>query len=480
MLSAEEARHSCAFCIRNGAVAPDRARAVILTVDMMPREGSFRSFQAAILFLCGPRMRRVTRKVSDTSVAAVEAPETPVPSFSELGLSEPVLRGVSEAGYERPTGIQVQAIPVIMSGRDVIGSSQTGSGKTAAFALPILSRLEKPGALRCLILEPVRELAAQVEHQFEKYGGHTGLRSLLVHGGVGYGTQKDGLKTGVDIVIATPGRLLDHMQQGTIKLDSIEILVLDEVDRMLDMGFLPDVRRIVQRCPENRQTLFFSATIPAEIGTLASWALRDPFKIEIGRPRMAATTVSHYFYPVNRLQREELLLALLKETEFKSVMVFTRTKADADALAARVRRDGEHKVAVMHSDIPQKDRTKALLGFRSGEFEVIIATDLAARGLDISGVTHVINYSVPENPEDYVHRIGRTGRAEKEGDAFTILSADELMAAEAVERFIGQKVPRRKLENFDYLYTTMLDNSAAAQHHLRSNLSRSRGKTRRR
>ena len=403
-----------------------------------------------------------------------------MPSFSELGLSEAVLKGVSEAGYERPTGIQAQAIPLILSGKDVIGSSQTGSGKTAAFALPILSLLEKPGKVRCLILEPVRELAAQVEHQFKKYGGHTGLRSLLVHGGVGYGTQKDGLKTGVDIVIATPGRLLDHMQQRTINLDHVEILVLDEVDRMLDMGFLPDVRRIVSRCPEKRQTLFFSATIPAEIASLAGWALKDPHKIEIGRPRMAATGVSHYFYPVNRLQREDLLLALLDETHFDSVMVFTRTKADADQLAARVRREGEHKVAVIHSDIPQKDRTKALLGFRSGEFEVIIATDIAARGLDISGVTHVINYSVPENPEDYVHRIGRTGRAEKEGDAFTILSADELMAAESIERFIGQKVPRKRVEGFDYVYTTLLDDSASAQKHLRTNLSRGRGKTRRR
>jgi ATP-dependent RNA helicase RhlE len=419
-------------------------------------------------------------EVFEQSVAAIEAPETPVPPFSELGLSEVVLRGITEAGYERPTAIQAQAIPMILSGRDVIGSSQTGSGKTAAFALPILSMLGYAGKVRCLILEPVRELAAQVEHQFKKYGGHTGLRSLLVHGGVGYGSQKEGLKTGVDIVIATPGRLLDHMQQRTINLDTIEILVLDEVDRMLDMGFLPDVRRIVTRCPDKRQTLFFSATIPGEIATLASWALTDPYKIEIGRPKIGSTTVSHYFYPVNRLQREDLLLALLDETHFESVMVFTRTKADADQLAARVRRDGEHKVAVMHSDIPQKERTKALLGFRSGEYEVIIATDLAARGLDISGVTHVINYSVPENPEDYVHRIGRTGRAEKEGDAFTLLSADELMAAEAIERFIHQKVPRRKVAGFDYLYTTLLDESASAQKHLRANLSRGRGKTRRR
>ena len=400
-----------------------------------------------------------------------------MPTFSELGLSESVLANVKKAGYERPTGIQAEAIPIVLSGHDVIGSSQTGSGKTAAFALPILTKLETPGKLRCLILEPTRELAAQVEHQFHKYGADTGLRSLLVHGGVGYGAQRDGLKAGVDILIATPGRLLDFMQQRQVNLDAVEILVLDEVDRMLDMGFLPDVRRIVTRCPEKRQTLFFSATMPNEIASLAGWALKDPQRIEIGRPRTAASTVSHYFYPVNRLQREELLLALLKETNFDSVMVFTRTKADADALAARVKRDGDHKVALMHGDIPQKDRTKALLGFRTGEYEVIIATDIAARGLDISGVTHVINYSVPENPEDYVHRSGRTGRAEKEGDAFTILSADELPAAEAVERFINQKVPRRKLDNFDYLYTTLLDDSRAAQDHLRTNLSRGRGRS---
>ncbi|MFN5962454.1 MAG: DEAD/DEAH box helicase [Verrucomicrobiota bacterium] len=418
--------------------------------------------------------------MSDTIETPI-APEAPVPTFSELGLSETVLQGVHDAGYNRPTGIQAQAIPVILSGRDVIGSSQTGSGKTAAFALPILSRLAAPGKIRCLILEPVRELAAQVEEQFKKYGGHTGLRSLLVHGGVGYGAQREGLQKGVDILIATPGRLLDHMQQGTIRLNDIEILVLDEVDRMLDMGFLPDVRRIVSKCPEKRQTLFFSATIPAEIASLAGWALSDPFKLEIGRPRTAASTISHYFYPVNRLQREDLLLALLKETEFKSVMVFTRTKADADKLAARVNREAaSYKVAVMHSDIQQKDRSRALAGFRNGEFDVIIATDLAARGLDISGVSHVVNYSVPENPEDYVHRIGRTGRAEREGDAFTILSADELIHAEAIERFINQKVPRRRLESFPYLYTTLLDDSSAAQSHLRANLGRGRGASTRR
>ncbi|RYD27216.1 MAG: DEAD/DEAH box helicase, partial [Verrucomicrobiaceae bacterium] len=378
--------------------------------------------------------------------------------------------------------IQAQAIPVILEGRDVIGSSQTGSGKTAAFALPVLSMLGAPGKLRVLILEPVRELAAQVEEQFLKYGGEAGIRSLLIHGGVGYGKQREGLERGVDVLIATPGRLLDLMQQRAIDLRDLEVLILDEVDRMLDMGFLPDVRRIVQKCPVKRQTLLFSATIPSEIASLASFALKDPFKIEVGRPRGAATTVSHYFYPVNRLQREDLFLALLKETEFKSVMVFTRTKSDADLLAARVKSQGEFKVALMHGDIAQKDRAKALGGFRTGEFDVIIATDVAARGLDVTGVSHVINYSVPENPEDYVHRIGRTGRAEKEGDAFTILSADELPAAEAVERFIGQKVERRRLPNFDYEYTTLLDDSRAAQNSLRESLSRGRlrvGKKRR-
>ena len=386
-------------------------------------------------------------------------------------------QAVTEAGYERPTAIQAQAIPVALQGRDVIGSSQTGTGKTAAFALPILSRLEAPGALRCLILEPTRELAAQVEDQFMKYGKHTGLRSLLVHGGVGYGKQKEGLKAGVDILIATPGRLLDHMGQRAVALDKIEILVLDEVDRMLDMGFLPDVRRIVEKCPRKRQTLFFSATVPPAIQTLAGWALDNPFHVEVARSGSAAETVSHAFYPVASSQREQLLLELLKRTHFESVMIFTRTRAQADQLAAVVKRAGEnYRVAVMHSDIPQKDRTKALQGFREGNVDVLIATDIAARGLDISGVTHVINYQVPENAEDYVHRIGRTGRASKEGDAFTLLSAEELPFAESVERLLGKKVERRKLEDFAYTYTALIDEDPRSQDRMKQFLSRSRGK----
>ncbi|HCN30991.1 MAG TPA: RNA helicase, partial [Verrucomicrobiales bacterium] len=312
-------------------------------------------------------------------------------------------------------------------------------------------------------LEPTRELAAQVVEQFEKYGRHTGQRVLLVHGGVGYEKQRRGLQEGVDIVVATPGRLLDFMQDGTARLDDVEVLILDEVDRMLDMGFLPDVRRIVERTPKSRQTLFFSATMPPQIKTLADFALKDPVSIEIGIRFSPAETVSHFMYPVAGDQREELLLAILKQTHFNSMMIFTRTKMQADQLYGAIRQTGEYKVAVMHSDISQKDREKALKGFRDGEFEVIVATDLAARGLDISGVTHVINFMVPENSEDYVHRIGRTGRAQKEGDAFTLFSAEELPYVASIERLINQKIPRRKLGGFSYKYTTVLDEEDKAR-----------------
>lgn len=397
--------------------------------------------------------------------------------FSELGLSAPVLQAVTESGYEIPTSIQAQAIPMVLAGRDIIGSSQTGTGKTAAFALPIISKLGTPGKLRCLILEPTRELAAQVEDQFQKYGKHTGLRPVLIHGGVGYGKQREELEKGADVIMATPGRLLDFMSQGTISLKDVEVLVLDEVDRMLDMGFLPDVRRIVEQCPKSRQTLFFSATIPPAIQTLAAWALRDPFEIQVARLGSAAETISHAFYPVAANQREDLLLEIMRRTDFKSVMIFTRTRMQADQLAATVKRQGEqYRVAVMHSDIAQKDRTKALTDFRNGEVDIMIATDIAARGLDISCVTHVINYQVPENAEDYVHRIGRTGRANRDGDAFTLLSAEELPYAESVERLIGKKVERRKLENFPYTYTTLIDEDPRSQARMRQFLSK--GKSR--
>jgi superfamily II DNA/RNA helicase len=395
---------------------------------------------------------------------APPVPEGPYPeAFQVLGLSDAVLAAIRESGYEKPTTIQERSIPIILESRDVIGASQTGTGKTAAFALPTLSRLGPPGKFRCLVLEPTRELAAQVVDQFEKYGKHTGLRVLLVHGGVGYDKQRKGLQKGVDVVVATPGRLLDFMQDGTANLNDIDVLILDEVDRMLDMGFLPDVRRIVERTPKSRQTLFFSATMPPQIKSLAEFALKEPATVEVGIRFSPAETVSHYMYPVASDQRQELLLAILKQTHFDSLMIFTRTKVQADQIYAAIQEDGSYKAAVMHSDIRQTERERALKGFRSGEFEVIVATDLAARGLDISGVTHVINFMVPEHSEDYVHRIGRTGRAQKEGDAYTMFSAEELPYVASIERLINQKIERRKLEGFSYKYTTVLDEEDKAR-----------------
>ena len=378
-------------------------------------------------------------------------------SFSALGLSDVFAKAVFDAGYTTPTEIQEKSIPLILEGKDIIGASQTGTGKTAAFGLPVLDKMKSHGKLRCLILEPTRELAAQVEDAFNSFSQFTDLRCALIHGGVGYGKQNEFMKRGIDTVVATPGRLLDHMAQGTIDLSDLEYLILDEVDRMLDMGFLPDVRKIVEQCPKNRQTLFFSATMPPQIATLAAFALKEPEKIEVGRRFSPADTVSHAFYPVANEQRNELLMGMLKKTDFNSVMIFTRTKAEADKVHNMIELDGEHKSTVMHSDIRQTQRTKALKGFKNGEFQIIVATDVAARGLDISDVSHVINYRVPENAEDYVHRIGRTGRANKTGDAFTILSGDEIEFVESIERFIEAKIPRNRLEGFNYIYTAMLD-----------------------
>ncbi len=409
-------------------------------------------------------------KSAPQNYEALPPPEPPaVPdglfpeAFEVLGFSPAILAAIRDVGYTQPTEIQVKAAPIVLEGKDLVGASQTGTGKTAAFGMPTLTRLGKPGKLRCLILEPTRELAAQVVEAFEQLNQYTGLRTLLVHGGVGYDRQRKGLQQGCDIVVATPGRLLDFMSDGTANLGDIEVLILDEVDRMLDMGFLPDVRRIVERTPKSRQTLFFSATMPPQIKGLADWALKDPATVEVGIRFSPAETVSHYLYPIASDQREELILELLRRTDFHSVMIFTRTKMDADRLYGSIRRDGEHKVTVMHSDVSQKDREKALKGFRDGEFEIIVATDVAARGLDVSGVTHVINYMVPENPEDYVHRIGRTGRAQKEGDAFTLFAAEEIASVQSIERLIGQSIERKKLENFPYKYTTVLDNEDRAR-----------------
>jgi ATP-dependent RNA helicase RhlE len=377
-------------------------------------------------------------------------------SFNHFGLSPEVVRGTQAMGFVEPTPIQLRAFPIVLAGKDLIGTAQTGTGKTAAFALPILTLLAKHGAFRCLVLEPTRELAAQVETAFRDYGRFTDLRASLVHGGVGYGKQREALKRGVDVLVATPGRLLDLLEQRTMSLKEVKILVLDEVDRMLDMGFLPDVRRIVEKISTRRQTLLFSATLPPEIERLAAWVLRDPELIEIGIRRSPAETVTHAVYPVAAEQKFDLLMALLERTNFDSALIFCRTKYGADRIAHQLKQ-GKHAVAVLHSNRTQRERIEALEGFKSGKYEVMVATDIASRGLDIAGVSHVINYDVPEHPEDYVHRIGRTGRAQNVGDAFTLTSGQELPALQAIEHFIGQKIPRLKLDNFSYLYTALFE-----------------------
>ncbi len=378
--------------------------------------------------------------------------------FSDLGLATPILEAVEACGYQSPTPIQAQAIPLILEGKDIIGASQTGTGKSAAFALPLLSMIEPIGVPQVLVLEPTRELADQLAESFRKYAAKTNIRIGLLYGGVSYGKQVEELKRGVDVVVATPGRLVDHFYRGSMKFKSIKTLVLDEVDRMTDMGFLPIVRKIVNLCPwDTRQTLFFSATMPQILQGFSKWCLKDPVEVTIARSEVAAT-ISHAFYPVGLDQRDELLIALIKSLDFRNLMLFTRTRKEADTIAYLLKSAGwGNEVAVMHSDISQRDRTAALQGFKQDKYRILVATDVAARGIDINGVTHVINYRVPENAEDYVHRIGRTGRAEATGDAFTLLTADEIDFATSIECFIDRKIERRKLDGFNYAYTALLD-----------------------
>jgi len=399
--------------------------------------------------------------------AAAPKPLPEVPkletSFSALGLGDRIAYAVQQKGYENPTPIQAQAIPVVLTGRDVIGSAQTGTGKTAAFSLPILHRLGRhAGGPRCLVLEPTRELALQVEESFKEYSKFTDLRTTVIYGGVGYGKQREELARHPDTIVATPGRLLDFMEQNEIRLDRVEVLVLDEVDRMLDMGFLPDVKRIVAKVAKNRQTLFFTATLPPEIEQLAAWALRDPFKIAVARERSTAETITHAFYPVVQAQKFDLLVHLLEQTDYNSVIIFSRTKSGADYIANRLKHAG-HTCAVMHSDRSQQERVDALKGFKSGKHEVLVATDIAARGLDIAGVSHVINFDVPENPEDYVHRIGRTGRAQNTGDAFTLVTEETWRDARSIERFIGMAIEWKKVEGFNYTYSGIFDGGGMPQ-----------------
>jgi len=379
-------------------------------------------------------------------------------SFQNLGLSDEVVHAVQSMGYMDPTPIQLRAFPIVLGGKDIIGASQTGTGKTAAFGLPLLSILKAhaPVGPRVLILEPTRELAAQVETAFRDYSRFSDVRTTVVYGGVGYGQQLKELKAGTDVLVATPGRLIDHLEQGNVRLDKIQHLVLDEADRMLDMGFMPDVRKIIDLCPRERQTLLFSATMPPEIARLTEWALRAPERIEIGRQSTPATTITHALYPVAAVQKFDLLVELLKKTNFDSVLIFVRTKHAADRIAAQLKHS-QHSVAVLHSNRSQNERLEALEGFRNGKYEVMVATDIASRGIDVAGISHVINYDVPQHTEDYVHRIGRTGRAQAVGDAFTLMTAEEGPDVAAIERFIGQTIPRVKLEDFKYVYSLALD-----------------------
>jgi ATP-dependent RNA helicase RhlE len=371
-------------------------------------------------------------------------------TFADLGLSPDVLLSVTDAGYTHPTPIQAQAIPLALSGRDLIGLAQTGTGKTAAFALPILNQLAGgPNRARALILTPTRELCVQVEENFRRYAARSGLKTIAVYGGVALEPQTKLLRKGVDIVIATPGRLLDHLERQNVVFDDLEVLVLDEADRMLDMGFAPQINRVVAEIPKYRQTMLFSATMPPEVEALSRKYLRKPHVIQVGRRSMAAVGVTHAVYPVPRIRKTQLLTELLKDKAMDSVLIFTRTKHGADRVVRDLRQAGIEATA-MHGDKTQKERTRALDDFKDGTVRVLVATDVAQRGLDVSGITHVINFDVPQEPEDYVHRIGRTGRADSSGDAYTLMSPDEIAMVRTIERVIGQEIPRISVPGYDF------------------------------
>ena len=371
-------------------------------------------------------------------------------NFDQFNLDPRLLQGVRSAGYVAPTPIQAAAIPPALQGHDLIGTAQTGTGKTAAFVLPILQRLLKGprGRARALIVTPTRELAEQINDAIKTLGRGTGLRSATIYGGVPMGPQERALRDGVEILVVCPGRLLDHIDQGNARLDGLEVLVLDEADRMFDMGFLPSVRRILGHVPAKRQTLLFSATFPAEIEQLAGQALRSPKRVAVGISK-PANTVSHALYPVAQHLKTGLTLELLKQTDARSVLIFTRTKHRASRLARQLERAG-YRVAALHGDRSQNQRQAALDGFRDGTYQIMVATDIAARGIDVDRISHVINYDIPDTADAYIHRIGRTGRAEREGDAFTLITPEDDATVRTIERAVGQPIPRHRLAGFDY------------------------------
>ena len=371
-------------------------------------------------------------------------------SFEQFSFDRRIAAGVKSVGYTTPTPIQKQAIPVVLQGRDMLGLAQTGTGKTAAFVLPILQRLSQGprGKVRALIVAPTRELAEQIHQEIVKLGRDTKVRSVTVYGGVSKRPQLAALKRGVEIVVACPGRLLDHVDAGAMNLSHVEVLVLDEADRMCDMGFLPDIRRIIRQVPEKRQTLFFSATMPKDIRALADKILDQPETVQIGAIA-PAQTVSHALYPVPEDRRKELLIAMLRRTSTGRVLIFTRTKHRARNLATFMKKQG-YRAAALQGNMTQNQRQQAINGFRKGKIDMLVATDIAARGIDVSQISHVINFDMPDTVDAYTHRIGRTGRAESKGEAFTFAVRGDGLMVRQIEKTLGTKLERRRLPDFDY------------------------------
>jgi len=370
--------------------------------------------------------------------------------FHDFNFHPQVAAGITAAGYVSPTPIQVQAIPPVMEGRDVVGLAQTGTGKTAVFVLPILHRLMQGGRrhVRALVIAPTRELAEQIHEAIGIMGRQTRLRSVSIYGGVSMSPQIQKLRSGVEIVVACPGRLLDHINHGIINLSHLEVLVLDEADRMFDMGFLPDVRKIIKCVPAKRQTLLFSATMPDDIRRLAREVLRTPVTVQVDPPA-PPSTVAHALYPVDQHLKTALLLELLRYTDTRSVLIFTRTKHRAKRVGQQLERAG-YRAASLQGNLSQNRRQAALDGFRDGSYQVLVATDIAARGIDVLRISHVINYDMPDTIDAYTHRVGRTGRAEKTGDAFTFITREDEDVVRGIERMLGEKVERRTLKGFDY------------------------------
>jgi ATP-dependent RNA helicase RhlE len=372
-------------------------------------------------------------------------------SFSAYDLDPRLLRGVADLGFTEPTPIQRDGIPPALEGRDVLACAMTGSGKTAAFVLPILQRLlgKTPGVTRALVLAPTRELAAQIVEHFNDLGRHTPLKAAAIYGGVGMEPQQRALRNGIDVIVACPGRLLDHFQYPYARLAGLEVLVLDEADRMLDMGFLPDIRRVLRHLPPVAQTLFFSATVPPPIRELSRQMLKNPVALNVERPSAPATGVEQAIYPVRQDVKSALLLELLRGNAIENAIVFTRTKHRANRLAQFLERHGVSCDRV-HGNRSQPQRTQALADFKSGRTRILVATDIAARGIDVEGLSHVVNFDVPHVPDDYIHRVGRTARAGATGQAITFVSPEEMNELRAIERAVAKVLPRKTLEGFDY------------------------------